>query len=92
MMRRFGKGLAAALAALCAPLSLHAQSCALCYQTASASSPQFIQALRYGIVALLIPSVFIGATFSVLAYRRRGESSEADGLQPPVGDSIDITR
>ena len=77
----------AAIALLAAPAALSAQACPLCYQSASAASAQFIQALKNGIFALLFPSIFIIAAISVLAYRRRDDCGEAETPQPPSGGS-----
>jgi hypothetical protein len=66
----------ALLAGMAAPSALFAQGCALCYQTAAASSAKFIQALKGGILVLLIPSVLIGAGVSLVTYRRRNASDE----------------
>jgi hypothetical protein len=76
MRRTAKKGLLtslAAVAALSAPVGLHAQACPLCYQSASAASSQFIQALKSGIFILILPSFFISAAVTVIAYRRRND-------------------
>lgn len=54
-----------------APQALFAQGCALCYTQAAASTQRFIQALRSGILILVIPPMFLSAMFTVMAYRRR---------------------
>jgi len=48
-----------------------AQGCAMCYQSAAASAAPGRQALRHGILLLLVPAV--GLFFGILAfiYRRR---------------------
>jgi hypothetical protein len=60
----------AALLLLCTP-ALFAQSCSLCYTQAAASTARFIQALRSGILILMIPPMLMSIGFTVLAYRRR---------------------
>ena len=52
-----------------------AQGCAMCYQNAASSGAQGREALRHGILILLVPalSLFIGI-FS-LTYRRRNPAS-----------------
>jgi len=82
---RFGL---AAIALLAAPAALSAQACPLCYQSASAASPQFIQALKNGIFALLFPSVFIIAAITVLTYRKRDECGEQETPQPSSSESV----
>jgi hypothetical protein len=54
-----------------APQALFAQGCALCYTQAAASTQRFIQALRSGILILVIPPMFLSVMFTVMAYRRR---------------------
>lgn len=65
-----------ALAAMLSPAALYAQACPLCYQSASAGSAKFIEALRGGILALILPTVLIGACVSVVTYRKRGAGDE----------------
>ena len=57
---------------LLAPDALHAQGCALCYQSAAASGIHFIQALRSGILILLLAPLVVFAAIVILAYRKRG--------------------
>jgi len=75
VIRRASSALAI-LAAMLSPATLFAQACPLCYQSASAGSAKFIAALRGGILALIIPTVLIGACVSVVAYRKRGAGDE----------------
>jgi hypothetical protein len=65
-----------ALAALALPAPSFAQGCAQCYQSAAASGPRSIQALRNGIVVLAIPPFFICVGVTFLAYRRRDSDDE----------------
>lgn len=53
------------------PRALFAQGCALCYTQAAGSTQRFIQALRSGILILVIPPMLLSAMFAVTAYRRR---------------------
>jgi hypothetical protein len=48
-----------------------AQGCAMCYQTAAASAAPGREALRHGIVILLVPAVSLFAGICALIYRRR---------------------
>ncbi len=63
----------AAMLLACAPHAA-AQGCAMCYQNAAATGPQGREALRHGILILLLPtlSMFIGI-FGLL-YSRRNTS------------------
>lgn len=68
---------------LLAPQALFAQGCALCYTQAASSTQRFIQALRSGIVILMVPPMFLSIMFTVMAYRRRNASY--DDLLPEEG-------
>jgi len=74
LRRSLGSWLIAAVYGTVATLSLSstaaAQGCAMCYQTAAASAAPAREALRHGILILLIPaaSLFLGI-FSYV-YRR----------------------
>ena len=56
---------------LAAAPSASAQGCALCYQSAASAGARAIQALRNGIVILIIPPFFICTAITYLVYRRR---------------------
>lgn len=64
------------LAGMAAPETLFAQACPLCYQSAAAGPAKLIQALKGGILALLVPSVLIGVCVSLVAYRKRNACDE----------------
>ena len=53
--------------------TLFGQSCSLCYTQAAASTARFIQALRSGILILMIPPMLLSIGITVLTYRRRNE-------------------
>jgi hypothetical protein len=57
--------------AILAPPESVAQGCAMCYQSASAAGPRAIQALRTGIIVLMVPPAFICIGITWLAWRRR---------------------
>jgi hypothetical protein len=48
-----------------------AQSCALCYTQAASGTQQFIQALRSGILILIVPPFLMWTATLVVIYRRR---------------------
>jgi hypothetical protein len=52
-----------------------AQNCALCYTQAASSGSRIIQALRSGILVLVIPPMFMSIGITVLAYRKRNQFS-----------------
>jgi hypothetical protein len=82
MRRKFqnrgAAGVAAAAACVMAlavtASSAAAQGCAMCYQSAAASAAPGRQALRYGILLLLVPAVGLFSGILVLIYRRRDPS------------------
>jgi hypothetical protein len=49
----------------------------MCYQSAAASGPRSIQALKSGILILMLPPVLITAGIAFLAYRKRHKYNEA---------------
>jgi hypothetical protein len=51
--------------------SAAAQGCAMCYQNASATGPQGAQALRHGILILMLPTLTLFTGIFALIYRRR---------------------
>ena len=59
-----------ALALLLAPHAA-AQGCAMCYQNASAAGAQGREALRHGILVLLLPTLSLFIGILALIYRRR---------------------
>ena len=61
----------ACAAAALSPAVLYAQGCAMCYQSAAASGPRTIHALKAGILILMFPPLLITAGIVYLAYSRR---------------------
>jgi hypothetical protein len=62
---------AAALTVIASPATLYAQSCAMCYQSAAASGPRSIHALKVGILILMFPPLLITGAIVYLAYTKR---------------------
>jgi uncharacterized membrane protein YphA (DoxX/SURF4 family) len=56
----------------------HSQSCALCYTQAASSGARVIQALRSGILVLIIPPAFLSVGVTVLAYRKRDRFANSE--------------
>jgi hypothetical protein len=56
---------------LISPSDLHAQGCAMCYQSAAASGARFTHALKSGIVVIIIPPLLMTGAFARFVYRRR---------------------
>jgi hypothetical protein len=67
---------AALLAALWVPASALAQNCALCYTQAAGAGQRIIQALRGGIIILVVPPILICTALTVMAYRKRNHFAE----------------
>jgi hypothetical protein len=73
----------AALFVLLHPIPAFAQGCALCYTQAASSGSRVIQALKSGILVLIIPPTLgsVGMIFVVYRKRnqfRRDDSNESD--------------
>lgn len=66
----------AVAAAVLSASALYAQSCVMCYQSAAASGPRTIHALKAGILILMFPPVLITAGIVYLAYSRREKFNE----------------
>ncbi|HXM96929.1 MAG TPA: hypothetical protein VN982_00485 [Candidatus Dormibacteraeota bacterium] len=64
------------LAILFSPGVLFAQNCALCYTQAAGSGSHMIQALRSGIVVLVIPPMLICLGIGLMAYKKRNQFNE----------------
>ena len=70
-----------ALAALAIPLPAYAQSCALCYTQAASAGARMIQALRSGILILIIPPTLMSVGMIFIVHHKRNQfkrSAEAD--------------
>jgi len=72
----YAKRSAAFLVALLLPALAHAQNCALCYTQAAGSGQRMIQALRSGILVLMLPPMAISIGIAVMAYRKRNQFNE----------------
>jgi len=66
------------VAAFLSPSALYAQSCAMCYQSAAASGPKSIHALKIGILILMFPPLLITAGVVYLAYKKRNRFNESE--------------
>lgn len=76
-----------------APLPALAQSCALCYTQAASSGARMIQALRSGILILIIPPTLMSIGMIFVVYRKSNQfrqpgytsaSGSEDGEWPRV--------
>jgi hypothetical protein len=69
---------AVALAMLAAPLPAFSQSCSLCYTQAASAGARMIQALRSGILILIVPPTFMSVGMIFIVYRKRNQFRRAD--------------
>ncbi len=67
-----------ALAMLVAPLPAFSQSCALCYTQAASAGARMIQALRSGILILIVPPTLMSVGMIFIVYRKRNQFRQAD--------------
>lgn len=58
---------------LLAPLPLFSQSCALCYTQAARSGSKMIQALRSGILILIVPPTFMTVGLIFVVHRKSNQ-------------------
>ena len=61
---------------LAANAACYSQSCALCYTQAAGSGHRFIQALKTGILVLIVPPMFMSVGITVLAYKKRNRTND----------------
>jgi len=55
------------------------QSCALCYTQAASSGSRMIEALRSGILVLIIPPTLMWLVIAAIMYSKRNQFKRADG-------------
>jgi len=60
-----------ALVMLAVPLPAFSQSCALCYTQAASAGARMIQALRSGILILIVPPTLMSVGMIFIVYRKR---------------------
>jgi hypothetical protein len=66
------------LALLAAPPPAFSQSCSLCYTQAASAGARMIQALRSGILILIVPPTFMSVGMIFIVYRKRNQFRQAD--------------
>ena len=67
-----------ALAMLASPVPAFSQSCALCYAQAASAGARMIQALRSGILILIVPPTLMSICMIFIVYRKRNQFRQAD--------------
>jgi hypothetical protein len=66
------------LAMLVAPLPAFSQSCSLCYTQAASAGARMIQALRSGILVLIVPPTLMSLGMIFIVYHKRYQVRRAD--------------
>jgi hypothetical protein len=66
-----------------APSPVFSQSCSLCYTQAASAGARMIQALRSGILILIVPPTFMSVGMIFIVYRKRNQFRRDD---PPTSD------
>ncbi|MFY9841482.1 MAG: hypothetical protein WA718_10680 [Terriglobales bacterium] len=74
-----------ALLMVAAPLPAFSQSCALCYTQAASAGARMIEALRSGILVLIIPPTFMSVCMIYIMYRKRNQFRQ--GADAPDTDT-----
>jgi len=75
-----------AVVMLAAPLPAFSQSCALCYTQAASAGARMIQALRSGILILIVPPTCMSVGMIFIVYRKRHQFRRADDMPNPDRD------
>jgi hypothetical protein len=60
------------------------QSCSLCYTQAASAGSRMIEALRSGILVLIVPPTLMWLVIAAIAYSKRNQFKEAD--RTPASD------
>ena len=66
------------LALLAVPLPAFSQSCALCYTQAAASGARMIEALKSGILILIVPPTLMTIAMIGVLYHKRNQCKRTD--------------
>ncbi|MGA3090625.1 MAG: hypothetical protein ABSD75_18635 [Terriglobales bacterium] len=81
------------LAMLAAPPLVLAQSCALCYTQAASAGARMIQALRSGILILIVPPTCMSIVMIFIIHRKCNQFRQADdGPDPGPGGQFPTHR
>ena len=67
-----------ALAVLAIPVPAFSQSCALCYTQAASAGTRMIQALKSGILVLIVPPTFMSIGMIFIVYHKRNQVRQDD--------------
>jgi hypothetical protein len=76
----------AGLIFLLVPVPAFAQNCALCYTQAASSGSRMIQALKSGILILILPPTLGSIGMVVVMYRKRNQVRQTEHRDEPGRD------
>jgi hypothetical protein len=78
-----------AIVVFAAPLPAFSQSCALCYTQAASAGARMIQALKSGILILIVPPTLGSIGMIFVGYRKRNQvrRNDSDNDTAGAGDS-----
>ena len=76
VLRRIGIGLAGLVWLIASPEAL-SQSCSLCYTQAASSGSRMIEALRSGILVLIVPPTLMWLVLAAVLYVKRNRYKRA---------------
>jgi DNA-binding transcriptional regulator YdaS (Cro superfamily) len=62
------------------------QNCALCYTQAASAGARMIEALRSGILVLIIPPTLMWLVIAAIAYSKRNQFKHAGNVPGPDSD------
>ncbi len=80
LLVRLGLRVIVALAVFAHPRVLLAQSCALCYTQAVSAGGRMIEALRSGILILIIPPTLVSIGMIFIMYRNRNRCRDSGDI------------
>jgi hypothetical protein len=69
----------AAVVLFASPLPVMAQSCALCYTQAASAGSRMIEALKSGILILIVPPTLMSIGMVFIVYRKRDRCRDTAG-------------
>ena len=76
----------AVFAALAFSPAAFSQSCALCYTQASSAGHRMIEALRSGILVLIVPPTLMWLVIAAIAHSKRNQFKHADQTSASASD------
>lgn len=75
----------AGLIVLLLPMPLFSQSCSLCYTQAASSGARMIQALKSGILILVVPPTLMSVGLIFVVHRKNSQVRDTDDVSDDPG-------